>query len=154
RSLHPFHRSLDTPRGNDRARRTLGIDQSSDAARHPARADAGYVSVGLRSTFAHTDGRRLPGHPEVADLDVVTAGGQLSTRLIAECNVPSTCRIVIKSEHAQGRIVVASGVLVKRDFAVRRVLGSAQIAVESLVTLGRIIAGASVVVQGIGAVGR
>src|SRR5207237_10743207 len=67
---------------------------------------------------------------------VVTARGQLIASLIAERNVTSTCRIVIKSEHAQSRIGCFNGVLVERDLAVRRVLGSCRIAVESFVTLG------------------
>ena len=87
----------------------------------PATVDptnAGDIGVGLSSCGADANGVGLASNAQVANIDIVAAGGENKTGAKAQCNVTSANRIAIERTYANGGVVKAADVLIKRKLTI------------------------------------
>src|SRR5207245_1097944 len=90
-------------------------------------------SGSLRSLRSNTNGTGLCSNTHVADVDIVTAGGQVKASAGADCDVVRSNGVFIKRCVPQRRIVSTGGVGEKRDYAIGRVANAGAV-IEGLVT--------------------
>ena len=79
RLVHRFNRVLETLRGDDSAELTVGPNDYSYSPRHSCPRNAGNTCFCLCSARANADALGLPSNTQVADIDIVTTGGEIKT---------------------------------------------------------------------------
>src|SRR5205823_13431055 len=89
RLVHRFDLVLETLRGGRRAKLTGGV-YFNGCAGHCCPIDARNKGFCLCSGLADANRPGFTSDPSIADIDVVTAGGEISTGSIAQCNVQVT----------------------------------------------------------------
>src|SRR5205814_901501 len=105
-------------RRNDRAEMTVAIDDNPDASCHRDPTNAGDIGVGLSSGGTDANGVGIASNTQVADIDIVAAGGETKTGAIAQRNVAGANRVAIERTYTNGRVVRADDVAIERQFAI------------------------------------
>src|SRR5947208_5565113 len=129
RLVHRFDRVLETLRGRCHAKLTVAIYNNSRARNGPP-ANASDECRSLRSLLADTNGIGFPGNPSVKNIDVVTARGEISTSVIAQCDVAVAGCVANERSKTSGSVAFAGGILTKRSMSVGGVEASDCVAKE------------------------
>ena len=115
--------------------------------------DAGDKSAVVRALSADADFVGLARHSSVADIDIVTARGEIRYRLKAQGDV-ATAGCAIERLNPSGRVGAAGLVDIERLITVGRVAEAGCIVEQCLRTHCRVEKGSCVVKERVSAVGR
>ena len=94
RLVHRLNLFLEALGRNDRAEMTVRIDNDSNSSGYNNSANTGNKGVALRSFGADTDATGFACYPRVTDIDIVTAGGEITAGMKAERNVEVAGRVI------------------------------------------------------------
>jgi hypothetical protein len=105
--IHRFDLLFEPPRGTDRAELAGGcVYKDSRRAALVHSGDTG--DKGFRLAAADANRIRLTSDTRVADVDIVTTRGEISTGAIAQCNVIVAASFVYECTSTDGRVVAAT----------------------------------------------
>src|SRR6266513_4289188 len=111
RLAHGFDRVLETHRGGYGAEMTVGIHDDCYASGNSYPTNAGDKCILVSWYLADPNCVGLISNPSVADIDIVSTRGEVSTRMRAECDVEIADGIARERIMADGDIVVAGEVV-------------------------------------------
>src|SRR5262249_38682970 len=104
RSVHRFDVLLETLRGSGRAEAPVAIDQNGDTTRYGCAIDAGSYGFRLGTFLADADRIGLSGLTFTADVDVVTARGEIDSCRVTQGDIATASGVCRKSTISQGGI--------------------------------------------------
>src|SRR5207245_534299 len=133
--IHRLNRVLETLRGRCHAKLTVAIYNNS-RARNGRPANASDECRSLRSLLADTNGIGFPSNTSVKNIDVVTARGEISTSVIAQCDVAVPGCVANERSKTIGSVAFAGGILTKRSMSVGGVEASGCVAKERIKPVG------------------
>src|SRR5262249_36237537 len=108
----------------------------------------------LRLAAADADDAVIGGKAIVADINVVTAGGDAGACGKAQCDVVRAAPVIDKRKVANGRVVGAVRISQERTIAVGCVEGTARVKGERTSAIGRVAGAARVNAERSAAIGR
>src|SRR5439155_2232030 len=109
RLVHRLDRVLETLRGDNCAEVTIGIDDYPYASSNGCSTNTGDKRMRVSSFCANADVIGLASFTFVANIDVVTAGGEIGSGGIAQGDVAASRCVIKERKITAGRIVAASG---------------------------------------------
>src|SRR4029077_16418802 len=118
--------------------RAIGTDNYSYAIGHRYAANAGDKSGSLSSHRADAHVTGLANTTSVADIDIVTAGADIGTSYLAQCDV-AVASCVLERSNTDGRVVAAGGVGCERTSSVGRVEVAGGVVFERSNTVCRVL---------------
>ena len=137
--VHRFDRFLESLGGEYRTKLTAGIDNHSHPAGHRGAEDASDKRTGLRPLLADADSVCIARNASVADVDVVSASGDILTGLKAHCDVAAARCEPIKRPLTLSGVVAAGCELIERPTPASRVAVASGVALECVKTVGGVV---------------
>src|SRR5882724_12018849 len=154
RLVHGLNIVFEARRGGGRAEMTSGIDDYPDASCSRDSINTRDIGVLVSWFRADADLGRLASDTTIADVDIVTAGGESSTGSDAQSDVVAAGCVAKEGLQAIGRVVAAVDVAVERAPTVGRVPDARCVAIERLRTVGRVEAALCIAIERVKTAGR
>src|SRR4029453_16427791 len=133
-----FDRFLETLGGFGRPKMTTTIYDNCYTCWNGRLTNPGDISGPVNRSDADTNGARLASAASVADVDIVTARGEVFSGVKAQGDIVVAGPSEVKRSATHGRIVVAGGVRCERDLSDGRVLVPGAIVEKRTPTVGRV----------------
>ena len=144
---------FETRRGNDRPKVTVGIYYYPYPFRNCHPIDPGDKGIRVSSSSADANCVRLGRNTSISNIDIIIAGGEISTGVSAQCDIERASGIARECVVTGGRVAAAVCVARERKNTGGRVEGPC-IVKERLKTGGRVAVALFVVSERTSTVGR
>src|SRR5882724_5106090 len=154
RLVHGLNIVFEARRGGGRAEMTSGIDDYPDASCSRDSINTRDIGVLVSWFRADADLGRLASDTTIADVDIVTAGGESSTGSDAQSDVVAAGGVAKEGIMTAGCVVSAACVAKERLQAIGRVVAAVDVAVERAPTVGRVPDARCVAIERLRTVGR
>lgn len=128
--VHWLDGLLETCRGSGGAGMPTGIDNHTDASRHRDATNASDICIRLGCRRSDSDCSGLACYTFVAEINIVTTGGEIIAGCGAYRDIASPAVVVTERIKTNGRVVAAGGVAKERVMTGGRVVVSGGVVKE------------------------
>src|SRR5204863_1603560 len=122
RLVHRLNRFLETFGGHHRTEMAVGVDDDAYACCHGRPTNAGDKRMRVSSFCANAHVIGLASFTFIANVDIVTARGEIDSGRIAYRDVAASRCVTGERKPTAGRVVAAGGITKERKIATGRVV--------------------------------